>query len=166
MPLEKLKSLTELKEIVARLKRQGKKIVFTNGCFDLIHVGHVRCLRKAKSYGDILIVAINSDKSARRIKGKNRPVIPEKERAEILSSFSSVDYVTIFPENSSAPTISALLPDVLVKGGDWPVNGVVGREIVEGSGGKVYRIPPAKCLSTTDLIKKITSQARRRGHNT
>ena len=155
MSKNKVKSLSELKEIVDSLKKQGKKIGFTNGCFDLIHVGHIKYLRAAKKFADILIVAINSDKSVKSLKGNKRPLFPQNERAEILSAFEFVDYVVIFDELDPEKTISTLLPDVLVKGGDYKINEIIGRDTVTSHGGKVITIPEIEGKSTSDIIKKI-----------
>jgi D-beta-D-heptose 7-phosphate kinase/D-beta-D-heptose 1-phosphate adenosyltransferase len=154
---DKIKNLGELLEIVAVHKKEGKKIVFTNGCYDLIHIGHVRCFRKSKKIGDILIVAINSDRSVRSIKGPARPVIPQDERAEIMSALESVDYVTIFDQNDPLQIITFLKPDILVKGGDWNLDTIVGRDVVESYGGKVFSIPLIPGVSTTQIINKVTS---------
>jgi D-beta-D-heptose 7-phosphate kinase/D-beta-D-heptose 1-phosphate adenosyltransferase len=136
-------------------KRNGKRVVFTNGCFDLLHPGHIRLLEDARALGDILIVGLNSDESVRMLKGEGRPVIPEQERAEILSSFECVDAVVIFDELTPQKTVAALLPDVLVKGGDWPGNQIVGREEVEAAGGKVVLVDVVEGYSTTEILKKI-----------
>ena len=147
-----VKSLVQLKEITDRLKKHGKKIVFTNGCFDILHSGHIKLLKKAKSLGDFLILAINSDKSVKRIKGKKRPIIDEKNRAIIVDSIKFVDFVYIFSEDTPERTIKTIRPDILVKGSDWEPNKIVGREFVK----KVVRVPLLKGFSTTDLIKKIS----------
>jgi rfaE bifunctional protein nucleotidyltransferase chain/domain len=139
----------------ARRKRNGKRVVFTNGCFDLLHPGHIALLEKARALGDALIVGLNSDESVRILKGEGRPVIPERERAEILANFECVDAVTIFDELTPQKTVAALLPDVLVKGGDWPGNQIVGREEVEAAGGKVVLMDVVEGYSTTELLKKI-----------
>ncbi|MFQ5456701.1 MAG: D-glycero-beta-D-manno-heptose 1-phosphate adenylyltransferase [Nitrospirota bacterium] len=151
----KLKGIEELKEIVKTLKNNGEKIVFTNGCFDLIHRGHIFYLQEAKKYGDRLIVAINSDKSINRIKGDKRPITPEKERALTVASLQAVDYVTIFDKTDPLEIITELEPDILIKGGDWKIEEVIGREIIEKRGGKVFTIPPIKGVSTTEIIKRI-----------
>lgn len=158
MEPKKIKKLNELKKIVKNLKNAGKKIVFTNGCFDIIHIGHIHYLKEAKKLGDILIVAINSDKSVHTIKGRNRPIIPENERAEILSAFMMVDYVIIFSEKDPIKIISELLPDVLVKGGDWRIDEVLGKDIVERNKGRVVTIPTVKNRSTTDLIVTVVKR--------
>ena len=155
MSKDKVKSLSELKEIVDSLKKQEKKIGFTNGCFDLIHVGHIKYLRAAKKLCDILIVAINSDKSVKLLKGNKRPLFPQDERAEILSAFEFIDYVVIFDELDPAKTISALLPDILVKGGDYKIDQIIGRDTVILYGGKVITIPEVSGKSTSEIIKKI-----------
>jgi D-beta-D-heptose 7-phosphate kinase/D-beta-D-heptose 1-phosphate adenosyltransferase len=152
---DKVESLSKLKEIVGSLKRQGKKIGFTNGCFDLIHVGHIKYLRAARKLCDIFIVAINSDRSVKSLKGNKRPLFPQDERAEILSAFEFVDYVVIFDELDPAKTISALLPDILVKGGDYKINEIIGRNTVISHGGKVIIIPEVNGKSTSEIIKKI-----------
>ena len=157
MSKDKVKSLSELKGIVDSLKKQGKKIGFTNGCFDLIHVGHIKYLRAAKKLCDILIVAINSDRSVKLLKGNKRPLFPQDERAEILSAFEFVDYVVIFDELDPAKTISALLPDILVKGGDYKIDQIIGRDTVTSHGGKVVAIPEVKGKSTSEIIKKVIS---------
>ena len=146
---------SELRLDVQDLKRAGKKIVFTNGCFDLLHPGHVKLLEQAKSLGDTLIVGINSDGSVRKNKGANRPVMPEGERAEILAGFAAVDYVVVFDEPTPRELIAAILPNILVKGSDWGADEIVGREDVEGAGGRVVSIPVEPGFSTTDLILRI-----------
>jgi rfaE bifunctional protein nucleotidyltransferase chain/domain len=148
-------SLEELIPIRSTLHREGKKVVFTNGCFDLLHRGHVEFLNRAKSFGDVLIVGLNSDESARRIKGKNRPIFPEEDRGFILSNLAAVDYVSTFEEDTPLNMITALHPDILVKGADWGVGEIVGREVVEAAGGLVANIPLVPDRSTTDIVKKI-----------
>ena len=138
-------------------KRNGRKVVFTNGCFDLLHPGHIRSLESARSFGDFLIVGINSDSSVRALKGPGRPVIPQHERAEILASLECVDAVLIFDEPTPRPVIAALLPDILVKGGDWPGDQIVGREEVEAAGGRVERIDVVDSYSTSSILQKIRS---------
>ena len=155
MSVHKVKSLSELKEIIDSLKKQGKKIGFTNGCFDLVHVGHIKYLRAAKKLADILIVAINSDKSVKVLKGNKRPLFPQDERAEILSAFEFVDYVVIFDELDPEKTISALLPDILVKGGDYKIDQIIGKDTVISHGGKVITVPEVNGKSTSEIIKKI-----------
>jgi rfaE bifunctional protein nucleotidyltransferase chain/domain len=151
------KALT-LEEAILRFgreKRNGRRIVFTNGCFDLLHPGHIRGFELARQMGDALIVGLNSDASVRQLKGPNRPVIPEQERAEILSALESVDAVVIFDELTPREVISSLLPDVLVKGGDWPGDQIVGREEVEAAGGRVVSIPLVEGYSTTTILQRI-----------
>ena len=135
--------------------RRNRRVVFTNGCFDLLHPGHIRCLEEARALGDVLIVAINSDASVRRMKGAERPVMPEAERAEVLAALAAVDYVTVFEEDTPREIIARILPDVLVKGGDWGPDEIVGRAEVEAAGGRVVRIPLEPEYSTTKLLEKI-----------
>jgi D-beta-D-heptose 7-phosphate kinase/D-beta-D-heptose 1-phosphate adenosyltransferase len=130
-------------------------VVFTNGCFDLLHPGHIHTLETARQLGDVLVVAINSDESVRKLKGPGRPVIPARERAEILASLECVDAVVIFEELTPARAVAALLPDILVKGGDWPGDRIVGREEVEAAGGRVVRAEVLPGYSTSDLLRKI-----------
>lgn len=151
----KKRKLRELKAIVQKLKAHGKKVVFTNGCFDLLHRGHLHLLREAKRLGDLLIVAINSDASVKSIKGPGRPILPEGERAELISALEMVDYVTIFDEADPYNLIKELKPNVLVKGGDWGEGKIVGREIVEKEGGKVVVVPYLKGHSTTQIIERM-----------
>jgi D-beta-D-heptose 7-phosphate kinase/D-beta-D-heptose 1-phosphate adenosyltransferase len=157
---EKIKKREELKKILAAHQKKGKKVVFTNGCYDLIHVGHVRYLEEAKSYGDILVVAVNSDDSVRKLKGEKRPLIPEQERAEVLSALSCVDYVVIFDELDPHDIITCLKPNVLVKGGDWTVDTIIGRDVVEASGGKVISLPyiEGDFSSTSKIIERIVER--------
>ena len=135
--------------------RRNRRVVFTNGCFDLLHPGHVRCLEQARALGDLLIVAINSDASVRRMKGAERPVMPEGERAEVLAALAAVDYVTVFEEDTPREIIARLVPDVLVKGRDWGPDQIVGRAEVETAGGRVVSIPLEPGWSTTGLLEKI-----------
>jgi rfaE bifunctional protein nucleotidyltransferase chain/domain len=145
----------ELRRILDGHREQGEKIVFTNGVFDLLHPGHIRYLREARAEGDRLVVAINSDSSARRLKGADRPVLPQHERAKILASLDVVDYVTVFDEDTPAEIIEALRPDVLVKGGDYKLDEIVGRDFVESTGGKVKAIPFVEGLSSSNIIDRI-----------
>jgi rfaE bifunctional protein nucleotidyltransferase chain/domain len=138
-----------------RIRREGKRLVFTNGCFDLLHPGHVRYLDQARRLGDALVVALNSDQSVRAIKGEGRPILSERERAEVMAALEAVDYVTIFDEETPRELIASLLPDILVKGGDWAPDQIVGREEVEAAGGKVLSLPYVEGLSTTDIINRI-----------
>ncbi len=152
---EKIKTREILCGTVESLKAKGKPIVFTNGCFDLLHVGHVRYLEQAKSLGDILVVGINSDRSVRSLKGPNRPILLEDERAEILSGLGCVDYVTVFDEEDPFALISLLKPHILVKGGDWTRETTVGREVVEQEGGKVVILPLVEGSSTSNIIETV-----------
>lgn len=155
----KVVSQEELLRITAREKRGGRRVVFTNGCFDLLHPGHVRCLSQARALGDLLVVAVNSDASVRGNKGNDRPLIAQQDRAEVLAGLASVDYVTIFDEPTPRSLIAKLLPDVLVKGADWGPNQIAGREEVETAGGRVVSIPVAPGYSTTRLIERIRQGA-------
>jgi rfaE bifunctional protein nucleotidyltransferase chain/domain len=148
-------TLEEMIVRFAREKRNGKRLVFTNGCFDLLHPGHIHSLEAARRLGDFLVVGINSDESVRTLKGEGRPLIPAEERAEILASLECVDGVLIFDELTPKNVIASLLPDVLVKGSDWPGNQIVGREEVEAAGGKVVLIDVVPGYSTTEIIQKI-----------
>ena len=144
---------------VARLRGRGLTIVFTNGVFDLLHPGHVRYLQEARRLGDALVVAVNSDRSARALdKGDDRPLNPDAERAEVLAALACVDAVVIFDEDTPHEIVTALQPDVLVKGADWGPDAIVGRDVVEARGGKVVRIPMAEGYSTTKLIGKIRGE--------
>jgi rfaE bifunctional protein nucleotidyltransferase chain/domain len=136
-------------------KRNGRRVVFTNGCFDLLHPGHIKLLEAARSKGDALIVGLNGDDSVRALKGAGRPVIPEQERAEILANLECVDAVVVFNELTPQKTVAALLPDILAKGGDWPENQIVGREEVEAAGGRVVLIDLVDGYSTTEILRKI-----------
>ncbi|MBI2619357.1 MAG: D-glycero-beta-D-manno-heptose 1-phosphate adenylyltransferase [Ignavibacteriales bacterium] len=148
-------SRAELLDIRRRLKKEGKGIVFTNGCFDIIHRGHVEYLTKARSLGDALVVGLNTDASVRRLKGQDRPIIQENDRAHILAAFQAVDYVCLFEEDTPLELIRALVPDVLVKGADWAVSDVVGRDVVEAAGGSVQTIEFLPNRSTSGIIRKI-----------
>ena len=136
----KIKSFQELRQILEMEEYQGKRIVFTNGCFDLLHPGHVRFLEKARSLGDLLVVALNGDASVTSIKGRSRPVLSQQDRAEIMSALSCVDFVTTFEEKTPQRIIKGLVPDVLAKGGDWAPDQIVGRKVVESNGGEVVSI--------------------------
>lgn len=144
-----------LKQIVKLLKEEGKKVVFTNGCFDILHAGHVDYLAKAKAKGDILIIGLNSDESVSRIKGKLRPIINQNERAFVLSNLRSVDYVTLFNEDTPLELISAIIPDVLVKGADWSIDNIVGKDVVIANGGSVEPIDFVIEQSTSKIVAKI-----------
>jgi len=138
-------------------KDNHRRVVFTNGCFDLLHPGHIRLLEQARALGDLLVVGVNSDRSVRSLKGEGRPLLPQAERAELLAALAAVDAVTIFDEPTPRELIAALLPDVLVKGGDWRPDEIVGRAEVEGAGGKVVTIPYIEGYSTSALIARIAT---------
>ena len=159
---EKIKTIEDLHRIVEDLKKKGKRIVFTNGCFDLLHLGHIRYLEKAKSLGDILVVGVNSDRSVQSLKGPERPILPEEERAEILSGLECVDYITLFDELTPLELISSLQPHILVKGGNWAKETTVGREVVERSGGEVVILPFVEGSSTSNLIETILKRYEKR----
>jgi rfaE bifunctional protein nucleotidyltransferase chain/domain len=151
----KVFGLEDLVRIRRRLKGQGKKVVFTNGCFDLLHAGHIRLFREAAKMGDVLIVALNSDASVRRLKGPARPIFPLRERLEILSAIEDIDYLASFSEETPRRIIAALLPDVLVKGGDWGPDEIVGRAEVEGAGGRVAQVRFVEGHSSSSIIRRI-----------
>lgn len=144
---------------VTALQARGEKVVFTNGVFDLLHPGHVRYLQRARGLGDALFIGINSDASVRANKGEGRPITPQAERAEILAAMDCVDAVVVFDEETPLEIISALQPDVLVKGADWAEHAIVGREVVEARGGRVVRVPVERGYSTTKIVQKIRAQA-------
>lgn len=152
---EKIKTLPELLSIRKRLKAEGKRVVFTNGCFDLLHIGHIRYLAEAKSQGDVLVVGVNSDSSVRKLKGDKRPLVKDVERAELLAALTACDYVTIFAELTPESLIRALQPDVHVKGGDYRKEDLPEAEIVESYGGEVVLVNLILDHSTTDLIRVI-----------
>ncbi len=155
--MEKILDRTTLKEKIDALRQKGKKIAFTNGCFDILHVGHVRYLKEARKTADILILALNSDSSVRAIKGEKRPLVPEMERAEVLAALECIDFVTVFPELTPLELICHLKPDVLIKGGDWPEDQVVGRNEIKQWGGHVTLVPEVAGKSTTNIVDKIIS---------
>jgi rfaE bifunctional protein nucleotidyltransferase chain/domain len=157
---DKIKTTKELRPLLEILRATGKKIVFTNGCFDLIHPGHTRYLAAARALGDILVIAVNSDSSVRGIKGEKRPINAEADRMETLAALESVDFVTSFNEPDPYRVIKELQPDVLVKGGDWPIEKIIGRDVVEARGGKVVNVPYIPGASTTGIIEKILKQCR------
>ena len=159
---KKIKTKDDLHRIVEDLKKKGKKIVFTNGCFDLLHLGHIRYLEKAKSLGDILVVGVNSDRSVRNLKGPERPILSEEERSEILSGLGCVDYITVFDEQTPLELISSLQPHTLVKGGDWTKETTVGKDVVERSGGEVVILPFIEGSSTSNLIEAILKRYEKR----
>ncbi|MFY9554443.1 MAG: D-glycero-beta-D-manno-heptose 1-phosphate adenylyltransferase [Blastocatellia bacterium] len=138
-----------------RLRTAGRTLVFTNGCFDLLHPGHVRYLSEARSLGDALVVALNSDRAVRALKGRGRPIMSEEERAEVIAALEAVDYVIIFDEDTPRELIDDLLPDVLVKGGDWPLDQIIGREEVEAAGGRVLSLPYVEGCSTSKIIERV-----------
>ena len=155
MASNKIISLDEIVRQRSRFRETNKRLVFTNGCFDILHVGHVRYLNRARTLGDVLIVAVNSDRSVRQIKGDFRPLVPEMERAEVLAALACVDYVFIFDDATPQQVIDAIVPDVLVKGADWDINDVVGRDTVERAGGSVLTIPMVEGSSTSGIIQKV-----------
>ncbi|MEJ5286713.1 MAG: ADP-heptose synthase / D-glycero-beta-D-manno-heptose 7-phosphate kinase [Candidatus Kapaibacterium sp.] len=148
-------SINDIENICNEIRSKGNKIVFTNGCFDLIHIGHVRYLTEAKKLGDVLIVGLNSDDSVRRLKGSNRPITPQEERAEILDALKPVDIVVVFEEDTPIELIKKVRPNVLVKGGDYTLEQIVGADLVKSTGGEVIVIPYVKDKSTTNLIEKL-----------
>ncbi|MDQ3817443.1 MAG: D-glycero-beta-D-manno-heptose 1-phosphate adenylyltransferase [Acidobacteriota bacterium] len=154
----KILSITELRREREHLRETGKRLVFTNGCFDILHVGHVRYLRQARELGDALLVAVNSDRSVRELKGAGRPVMNEEERAELLAALGAVDYVTIFDDTSPRSLIAEILPDVLVKGGDYKLDEIHGREEVERAGGRVLALPFIEGASTSGVIERIKAR--------
>ncbi len=151
----KVVNLDDLLKKVADHRKNGEKIVFTNGCFDILHVGHVRYLAAARNEGDILVVGLNSDHSARKIKGEQRPIVQQDQRAEILASLCCVDYITIFNEQNPLALIRSIRPDILVKGDDWPEKEIVGGDIVKADGGEVVRVPVVPNISTTSILNRI-----------
>lgn len=159
MGTHKVKTLEEMCRVRAGMRTQGRKLVFTNGCFDILHVGHVRYLNQARTLGDALVVAINSDRSVRENKGRSRPLVPEAERAEVLAALACVDYVIVFDEATPQSVIDAIVPDVLVKGADWGLSEIVGRETVEKAGGVVRNITLVPGRSTSSIVAKVLEQA-------
>jgi len=156
----KIKNAKNLAKTLSSLKRKGKRIVFTNGCFDILHVGHVDYLSRAKRLGDILVVGLNSDSSVKKIKGKNRPINKESDRAKVLSSLYFVDYITPFSETTPENLIKKLKPDILVKGGDWKAKDIVGSSFVRSYGGKIKSISFVKGYSTTSIIERAGHRCR------
>ena len=154
MSRRKILPLEEAYKVVDGIKQQGKCVVFTNGCFDLLHPGHTRLLEGARRLGDVLVLALNSDNSVMALKGPRRPIFPQEERAEVLAALASVDFVTIFDDLMPQAVIARMLPHVLVKGGDWGETQIVGREEVEAAGGQVVRIPVASGFSTSAFIQQ------------
>lgn len=153
----KIVTRDQIREICEQLRAQGKRIVFSNGCFDILHPGHLHCLKKAKDEGDVLVVGVNDDESVRGLKGPHRPIIPQEQRVEILAALFFVDYVVLFTEATPFELVKAVQPDVLVKGGDYRKSEIVGRDIVELRGGKVVVVDPLPGFSSTELIKKISA---------
>ena len=156
--MKSIKTLDEMKEIRQQIKDQNKKVVFTNGCFDLIHAGHVDYLSKAKAFGDVLVVGLNSDASVMKIKGSKRPILIETERSFIISNLKPVDYVVLFNEDTPKLLIEELLPDVLVKGADWAIENIVGKDVVLANGGEVKTIEFVNDQSTSRIIKIIVDR--------
>ena len=160
MTEDKIKSVSSLKKILKSLKKKGKKVIFTNGCFDILHRGHVKLLEKARSLGDVLVVAINTDSSVKKIKGPRRPVNSERDRSVVLSALSFVDFVTFFDEPDPARIIKQLDPDVLVKGGDWKKGEIIGADYVKSKGGNVYSLPLIRGYSTSRFIANIEKRSK------
>lgn len=154
----KILSIEAFAEKLKKLKADKKKIVFTNGCFDIIHAGHVDLLEKARLQGDVLVLGLNSDRSVKQIKGDKRPIVPQQQRAFVAAGLASVDYVVIFDDPDPFHLISRIVPDVLVKGGDWRPETIIGADIVKKNGGKVLSLPFREGLSTTAVIEKIKEQ--------
>jgi rfaE bifunctional protein nucleotidyltransferase chain/domain len=165
MSTDKIKTLGEMIRVRDRFRKEGKMLVFTNGCFDILHVGHVRYLNQARELGDVLVVAVNSDRSVRAIKGNGRPIVSESERAEVLSALASVDYVFLFDDPTPQQVIDAIVPDILVKGADWGISEIVGRETVERAGGVVRNIPLVDGSSTTQIIARVMESFGPRAHS-
>ena len=155
MLCNKIKTLPELLNTLKSLRRKKKKVVFTNGCFDILHAGHVNYLAKAKSLGDILVIGLNSDSSVKKLKGRSRPVVSQKNRAIVLGALWAVDFVVIFNELTPIKLIKAIKPDVLVKGGDWKKENIIGADFIESYGGKVKSLRYIKGLSTRGIVKRI-----------
>jgi rfaE bifunctional protein nucleotidyltransferase chain/domain len=158
MSYKKIKSRLALKKVIGKLKAEGMKIAFTNGCFDILHLGHIRYLEDAKKCADILVVAVNDDNSVKRLKGNRRPIFPLKDRMDVLAALSSIDYVTSFTEDTPAEIIKFLRPDIIVKGADYRVKDIVGRDTVKSYGGKTIRVRYLKGYSVSRLIKRITGR--------
>ncbi len=160
---DKILSRRRASEQTRRARRRGERVVFTNGCFDLLHVGHVRGLEAARGHGDRLVVALNSDSSVRRLKGAGRPVVPERQRAEVVAALECVDWVVLFAEDTPLETIETLRPDVLAKGGDWKLDEIVGRTEVESWGGRVVRLRQVPGIRTSAIVDRIGRDAKRGG---
>lgn len=155
----KIRTPETLRPILEKIQSEGKKVVFTNGCFDLVHTGHTRYLREARAAGDYLVIAVNSDISVQGLKGPKRPIRPLAERMEILAGFYFVDYLVSFDEPDPYNVIKQLQPDLLIKGGDWPIEKIIGRDLVEARGGSVYTIPEIPGESTTEIINLILERS-------
>ena len=160
MTTDKIIERGRLIPIINDLKQKGKQVVFTNGCFDLLHVGHLRYLRQARQEGDLLVLGLNTDRSVRELKGMSRPFVPEEERAELLAALSIIDYIVIFDEQTPLDLIKNIKPDVLVKGGDWEREDIVGGKEVEADGGRVVVIPEIPGRSTSNLVAEIIRRSR------
>jgi len=152
---KKIIELNELEGIINQSKEEGKKIVFTNGCFDILHIGHIHLLKQARKFGDILVIGLNSDSSVRDLKGKKRPIIPENERAELLAALEVTDYITIFTEKTACRVLEVIKPDVYVKGGDYSPTSLPEWPVVERNGGQIRIIPLEEGRSTTNIINRI-----------
>ncbi len=158
--ISKIIELKDLQTKVAEIKESGKKVVFTNGCFDIMHVGHVRYLAAARSEGDILVVGLNSDESVKSIKSAKRPIVKQDERAEVLASLWCVDYIILFNEPDPFLLIQTIIPDILVKGDDWTEENIIGADFVKHNGGRVVRVPVVPEASTSRIIEKIVKRYR------
>lgn len=156
----KILPLAALVRAVRAAQRRGKRVVFTNGCFDLVHAGHIRILERARAHGDMLVVAVNSDDSVRQMKGPGRPIVRQHDRAVLLAAFACVDFVTIFKEPTPQRIIEKILPDVLIKGSDWKAGAIVGAECVRARGGRIVRVPLLQGYSTTNLLERIRTAVR------
>ena len=163
---DKILTRTRAAQVLRRAQRRGERVVFTNGCFDLLHVGHVRSLEEARSHGDRLVVAINTDRSVRRLKGPGRPVVGGRQRAEVLAGLACVDWVVLFGEETPLRVIRALRPDVLAKGGDWKLDQIVGREDVEGWGGRVVRLRQVPGVRTSAVVERMAKRGERGNRRT
>jgi rfaE bifunctional protein nucleotidyltransferase chain/domain len=161
--MQKFLSRTALQSRLAAVRKRGQRIVFTNGCFDLIHPGHVRYLRAAKRLGDVLVVGLNSDASVYRLKGPTRPLVPQRDRCEVMGALEMVDFITVFNEDTPYELIKRVQPDVLVKGGDWKPNQIVGADLVRARGGRVRSLRFAPGYSTTRLAKRISTRFKAQG---
>jgi rfaE bifunctional protein nucleotidyltransferase chain/domain len=163
---DKVRSLEELERVRGVARERGQRVVFTNGCFDLLHIGHVRYLEAARGLGDLLVVAVNSDRSVHQIKGPLRPIVCEMERCELVAALHCVDYVCLFDTPDPLPVIKVLLPDILVKGADWALGQTIGAQEVKQAGGEVVHIPLVSGVSTTKIIERILDRFREKGETT